>query len=355
MTVIYPPEPIVAEAACHFLSIDEHDDERKLDQFVDQLDKFSTLCLNGLVSAGEIGEFLGRFCISFCYDRAIVKRKQISEMSERSTDPIDSTLLFSTPLTLQEFLDQLLPASELQCLALSQKLLQAEVCFTNWAHLDQLEPDEPQFNSYLKECFNVRTAVIMPQDHVGADLLIPMRFRSTGENMPHTYSYILVQIKNRRKVQSAHRLSFAGECLKPSFVLGPSNSRADYLSIYFETNRFEDDVEAGCVTGIEEFRGKFPCHALLLGFSSCPALNEFPKILDSLHMHHHYHVQHANIYDRPFHTLNTMAPQIFRFAYHDCNCKRGCQNNTCGCKRRGLKCNSKCHKDADNVKECQNM
>lgn len=352
MTVVYPPEPIVAEAACQFLEIDN--EHLNISQFIDQLDRFWALCLNGLVSAGEVGEFLARFCISFCYDRAVMKRKLVFNMSGVSHDaPINSALLYSSPLLLKEFLVHLLPKAEFDATPISTKLLDAEVCFTNWAHLEQLEHDEPQFDSYLRECFNTRTAVIMPQGHPGADLLIPIRFRASKNDENHSYSYILFQVKNRKKVQACDRRSFAGENLRPMNVLGLTNSKSEYLSIYFETSRSEDNIEVGSIDGLAEFRQKFGQHRFLVGFSSCPALNEFPEIIDSLRMHHHYHVQYADLYRRPFKTLNTMAPHLFRFAYHSCNCSMGCKSNICGCKKVGIKCSGKCHED-DTSKKCEN-
>lgn len=181
MTVIYPPEPLVAEAACRFL---EFKDGSNVSDFLEQLHSFWSLCLNGLVSAGEVGAFLARFCISFAYDRAIIDKRTQIDVEDSFVET-----MYSVPIPLQNFLQKLLPGDELELLKISERFAEAEVCFTNWVHLEALEPNEPGFDDYIEECFTARTAVILPQAHIGADLVVPFRYKSKNDQGGYSYVY----------------------------------------------------------------------------------------------------------------------------------------------------------------------
>lgn len=200
MQVEYIPEPIIAEAACQLLH-GVHDERGKgqfefsNDRICSVLKIFTAKCVSGLVDAGLMGEITARVMLSLAYDYVHLEKAE----KNQKMPTINYDHLFSDPITVKEFLDALF--SDEYCSKYKEYFgcqpinlgptatLEGEVCFTSWIQLSSLtEKCLPE--DLLKECFYLRCAIILPMNHGGYDLVIPVRLRSGR------FTMIAKQVKN---------------------------------------------------------------------------------------------------------------------------------------------------------------
>lgn len=253
--------------------------------------------MNGLISAGEIGELLARMILSLSLDYVTFEKfKQNPEMSlsyphVRFVPSFANTPLFSRSIKLEEFLEGLVDPTykaDFQtkygtCLYLiPEELRNAEVAFTSWSFLHSF-PAEADIQLILETYFDRRAAMVLPANYPGADLLIPLRLAKKKKHN-FVFSCILVQVKNRDNLKKKDHFLYGGDKLKPTVC--PSGLRPPYMSISMELGgksqplpaeasgiHQKRDNQGGVKQSYEkidiiQFRTSYPSHLLLIGFES---------------------------------------------------------------------------------------
>lgn len=324
MAVVYPAEPILGEAACHCIhgtTLDSYPPDSKLNTL---LSEFIGTCINGLVSAGEVGEVIARCILSFSYDFAQLSsfklKKKLIRNDESFADKIENKLLFSKPLPITDFLDSLVSAEyakkykdlfNTELYALPNEFLHGTVSFTSWEYLDTIEGENLD-QTFLRSCYEKRVAVAFPWNQKGADFLIPVR-------LLNGYSFLLVQVKNRSRL-GRRRFLYGGNNVTPKHCFGDGKGfrwNWPYMSIYMEIgnkNIFEmKEFKRGALPrSPKDFSQKYPNHMLLVGFGSFAALLQ-GGLTSTFKTFHKRHVQYFNN-DERIDLLKRMHPLSFAFS-----------------------------------------
>lgn len=282
MSVAYPPEPLLAEGACSALyEVTQEAGSLSFSsqRIGDMMQTFVTLCINGLVSAGTIGEILARIIISISYDlvhlcegplyrtdetedpkvaklasrleevkiddEAVInarlgvlrrsKRIRLGTaldlsakdddlFSNMSLPTVRRNIYFTNSIPVDMFLRTLIGKGywdaykqlyKCPVLTIPDKFEHGQVRFTNWSCLE-VYPMGHFDEAFLQKCFESCCAVILPPNHPGADFLIPVKIACGPKT---EWSAILIQVKNRESVGNS-RLIYAGKKLTPKNCFG---------------------------------------------------------------------------------------------------------------------------------------
>lgn len=348
LVVLYAAEPIVAEAACHILhgtfekGLKWNFDPR-LSRFADYLEVFSSKIITGLVDIGDLGELLARVILSLSYDYA--------HLNGRSLGVKD---FFSDSIRLRAFLNYLIPDSYqvawknhfgVELIIIPKEDLDGyHVAFTSWIPLYKSAPQA--FNQeHLRSYYQRRCAIILPLNHKGSDLVIPMKHSRTG-----IFSFITIQVRNKHQFDVS-RFDAAGKFLDPTDYFGESSFNADYIGIYMEVDR-KDPAKGFAFQQLDKetlvnFQKSYPRHQLLIDVAQ-----EFltGKLVETFQLFQQSSIDIIGGKDRA-HNLKSMAKLSFDFC-SSCNCaKNHYQNNLCACFERNETCTELCH----GGRECQNL
>lgn len=374
MVVRYPAEPILGEAACHALHnmpVSQHQPRLPGKAFGDTdhvkkvFEEFIDQCIHGLVSAGEIGEIIGRCILSLTYDN--VKLASFGKRDGHTDAVFGSLDLFSRPISVSDFMTELISPEYVELFkkhdydfTLPPGIEDGVISFTSWIALSSLESFALD-DSFLAHCFDRRIGIMFPCNQKGADLMITVRL-SDG-----SYTFILIQIKCRQNVLPAAKFIYAGECLKPQNCFSRCISGVQrlfpwdkpYLALYMEIGP-ETMAEALDVIDFNEmcaFRNAFPGHHMLLGFESTRISSKAP-MLDTFKLFCRRHVENMMVAERPD-TLPFMDFISFYFEYMSepkrCGCAvEGCKSNKCGCRKSGSPCSYLCDCRLPSSKPCLN-
>lgn len=309
MVVQYPPEPLLAEAACQCLHETGQLDYDRLSCYSRV---FLSTCMRGFVQADDIDVLLARMILSLTFDSVILAR---------TAPGADDVKIFSWPINVADFIGELIGdeytkeyeevfhKTPLACIPESMR--NGEICITSWTALPPFMSNSPVIGEpWLEELFNKRTGVIFGDRQSRVDLLIPVRIQGDGSEF--SYSMVMVQVKNNVNVRN--RFKFAGPCLTPLYCIKsePPNS---YLSLYIETGPGFPlkDLDADKV---DKHSRDFPHHLMVLGFESFGICSAEPfKSLFNL-----YHNRKLDYLDEDSRAdvLYRMNPVAFRFVQESC-------------------------------------
>lgn len=372
MIVHYPPEPVLGEAACQNLHFQINKFKFEPKEIRLFLKAFISKCINGLVSAGTIGEIIARCILSLSYDFMALKH-----IPEDVKGLILPSHFFSNPRSVGDFI-QTLVSSNYQAIfqerfktlpqVLSSTFLHSFgtglLSFTSWMHLENFKSKMPmdQWQSFLEDCFCKRVAVIMPLNHKGVDLLIPVKF-------PSVYSFILIQVKNRADMDNSRRFKAAGKKLTSENCFGnrfdanlrfrsydvittagrrnrkvaTGNNSPQYLSIYMEIGPETLSAALSEIPAEEmsSFIREYPFHLMLLGFESTQ-ISSYPELLDVFTLFCRRHVENVDLATR-LSELKLINPLKYIHSKVDgCNCNGRCDSKRCGCKKQNKSCSQYC-------------
>lgn len=343
MLVQYVPEPIVAEAASqiiHGRAMEDEDWDYSVDSstFANYLELFGEKLTRGLVDVGDLGELLARVVLSLAYDYAHITLSQIG-----------SDNLFTDSISLKTFLNVLLPKSyrdswkkkfQVDIINIpDEDLDKFHVAFTSWIPLHKRANN--MFNqANLKLYYDRRCAIILPVNHKGADLVIPMRKELDG-----TYSMIVVQIK-LMKDYDISRFTAAGEALKPSSYFAPESIHGEAVGIYMELDDKDNDgttFQRLPIGDVQAFNRNYPRHIMLVDlcqefFDRIPNLRgQFKFIQEST-------IDYAEVTYRS-ENLKHINSISYLFSRVGCRCQAisPCKDYKCGCMRNLVPCSEDCH------------
>lgn len=347
MVVMYPPEPVLAEAACRSLHYSQHT------SLEDKISLFLTQIICGVVSAGEIGEMICRMILALTYDSVMLSRFEMAGSG-----------IYSAPTTVAEFLEELIapsytedfkaifsttdnkPAELCKTGVFSGEYLSGEISFTSWTFLRAFNPKEAFVNdTFLESLYKKRVAVVFQVNQAGTDFMIPVKLADG------TFTFILVQVKNRDTLTNAERFEAAGPKLTPKSCFDidlPNEYLALYVEIgpehYKETFRdFGNDL-------MRKFQAEHPRHLILFGFDSMSVSSQDPlKTIFKLFCRRE--VDRVNEAERSV-VLRKMVPFTFDHVKRSCRCQSGCSSSRCGCIKRKEKCISLCYCEV--LKNCKN-
>jgi hypothetical protein len=357
MVVQYVPEPILGEAACQALYKGPGGMAFREDLLAEHVRTFVNKCISGQVHAGTIGEILARILLSLAHDQVQLRRPGIGGES-----------FFSQPIGLRAFLDMLLLSDEGYAgefrrlfggspVDIPPGLEDGKVCFTNWTSMRTFSKTAA-LSEYLALCYERRSAVILPPNQQGADLLIPVKYPSAGgQGAGAAYSYILVQVKNRVSLASA-RFHYAGKELSPCNVFGPRKKAVwqcaytptdpaishapPYVALYLE---MVPDTIGTLMAGADRdecraFKSEYPHHGLMLGFGH---LSRSASLFQAFKALHRRHIEDVDDYARMT-VLKCLAFLDFYFFNAVCKCTATdcCRQEPCSCAKAGLACNPAC-------------
>lgn len=379
MVVRYPAEPAIAEAACQSLhrpiSACEDELEFNEERLGAVLSMFIDKCLNGLISAGSVGELIARVILSLTFDKVILDRPESIQDQAYMADP--NWPIFSYPVSLIKFLTRLVNPEYLNIIEqadqmeidtgnavnmieddshdhdeseeeeedilfiLPESLKGGFVAFNTWTSMAKWDENDLTLKQFLKNCLNKRSAIILPPNHPGADLLIPV-WLPDGK-----VGFILVQVKNRVNMDHNERIMKAGEHLEPEKCFGQTwlneikSENIGYISIYMEVGRDSNPWASFDDGELLKFNEKFPNHLMLLGFDSM-AISSMECLESIFDLFCQRQVDHMEMSDR-FTELKISEPLAFPGSSHYCSCKKaGCANRTCGCVKREIPCSQAC-------------
>jgi hypothetical protein len=409
MVVRYPPEPVLGEAACqalHGMPEASHQAPIRQDQIPKDhsnvkacLQEFVDHCVNGLISAGENGEVIARCILSLAYDQ--VKLESFSHQNTESDPTFDRLNLFSRPIKVSEFLEKLISSEYVGFLkekgfelTLSDTIKNGRVSFTGWAALESFEPKGLN-DDFLGRCFHKRVALMFPTNQKGVDLLIVVELEDG------TYTFIIIQIKNRDSLTFSEKCDYAGKALKPENCFsravpevnndGNTNDKTvaeevqvanvsemvpkveshnavqvipegqniksktfcwdrPYIALYMDIGLQSLNTVDSVL--IKKFAKENPGHIILLGFDAFNiARPRTGPLFEMLSLFHRRHVEPLRTSKR-HQVLANMDDISFHFVTggFGCNCKvHQCQGTRCGCVRLGQLCREGC-----NCKGCKN-
>lgn len=418
----YPPEPILAEAACHALYNCSVAGQGYVfsESFVREVFlEFAESFISGLVSAGDIGKVVARCILSLTLDKVILssyawaktessaehlsKRVKIdpsdpvrpavypvqpspsehsgshvptassvpfvpplppfpSEMSMPSPPELDpsSMLLFSKPITVKKFLKTLVNEKYATAyetyfksppLTIPASLKDGLVSFTSWEYVESFKMEMIN-DRFLEKCFHRRIGIVLPLNHIGADLLIPVMRRGPLAAGEPGFTFILIQVKNR-SVEGEARFEYAGPDLTPYNCFRFKKDKKwhhlewehDYIAIYMElgTQLPEEALftKNSLALGLNHYRA-YPNHMVLVGFDSFKVSSSDPlKSLFSLICRRH--VDNVDLGAR-HDVLDKIDPTRYADSRAVCFCKEelACVTGNCRCASHKLPCSDLC-------------
>lgn len=347
MVVEYPPEPVLSEAACQLLHDGISSGMVIPDRLSTLLEFFFNKVLCGLVDVGEIGELIARMIFSLSYDDA-----KLSDLHKNS-GPFPHLRLFSLPIYIETFLESLIEenyAVSYENVFLKDprkvpaQFKKALVSFTTWIRLGPFSAQRTLSQEWLAELYHKRTAVMFHYNQAGTDFLIPLRLADG------TYSFLLVQVKNRFAVSPGALFKYSGDKLTPLNCFNFAWN-GPYLAIYVEVGAETSKLENLNPDLVTEHVERYPGHILLLGFQSMKISAKDP--LNSVFRFAcRRQVEFRDESNRK-EILSKMIPLKYKWypAIAFCRCKTGCQDFRCGCRKREVGCSTMCKCDAGG---CQN-
>lgn len=265
--VQYAAEPIIAEAACQALhgTITPIDTKSiswtydiRTSSFSSHLELFASKVTAGLVNVGEMGELICRIALSLAYD-----------LCHLNNPDIGRRYLFTDPISLRSFFSYLIPVSY-RCqwkshfgtdiIGIPKKDLdEFHVAFTSWIIL--YKSSSESFNQEnLEIYYNHRCAIILPTNHKGADLVIPMKNVKTG-----LFSYTIIQSKLYSHYGPS-RFDFAGEQLDPNNHFDEESLNEHYIGLYMEADYKAHASEFTKLdkNAMTNFHESYPRHIMLV-------------------------------------------------------------------------------------------
>jgi hypothetical protein len=371
LNVRYLPEPILGEAACHAIygsrvassDTGEGEPERLVLEFSaasfrEKLAVFVSKCITWYVSAGTVGEIMGRVILSLAFDRIHLRRPGLGD-----------TAFFSQPVAVPDFVAALMGGYGRRFrehfglddsdgpITIPDGLRAGTVCFTSWEFLPYYNPYNRSLAALPRMAYRRKCAVVMPPNHCGADLLIPIQV--VAPDGVARYSYILVQMKNRVRISMPDRIEAAGLKLTPRVVFElhkragkgglPTDEHVcdeteqvlpEYLALYMEAvpESLEELASQEQSEQIKAFRRDYPWHGMLLGFDyACPE----EALLEAFKSLHRRHMETFGQYDR-MSVVKTIAPVACLYYDLGCACGPVCAPKECPCRLVQATCHAEC-------------
>ena len=210
MSVRYPAEPALMEAACITL----HTDPKSLnmpcynpEDLARIIRFFTSNWVSGIINVGELGEIVGRMILALTYDHV----KLVEDRTK--------TLPFLNSISVEDFLSVLIPPSTRESyknatgkfmLSLDPALMKGRISLVGFDFINSLDKNNLQHS--LREAFHLGIGVMLPVNFPGLDILIPVYLADCDE-----MAFIGIQIKLHDEFDKSDRQKAITK-MDPSYV-----------------------------------------------------------------------------------------------------------------------------------------